>query len=138
MTLNILSDQSRGITAKSSSDYIAISRKGLSVKQLKQILNFTGIDIKEITKLIALSNRQFARYTDDTILKRNISAHLIQILELYKFGYEVFEDESNFQEWMNTKIRTLGYQRPIDLLDTPFGINDVKTIIGRIEHGVFA
>lgn len=138
MTLKILSDQSRGIKAKSSNDYITISRKGLTVKQLKEILNFTGIDIKEITRLIALSSRQYARYTDSTVLKRSISAHLIQILELYKFGYEVFGDKIKFQTWMITKIRTLNYERPIDLLDTPFGINDVKTIIGRIDHGVFA
>jgi putative toxin-antitoxin system antitoxin component (TIGR02293 family) len=138
MTFEILSDQARGIKAKSSNDYISISRKGLTVKQLKEILNFTGIDTGEITRLIALSSRQFARYTNSTVLKRNISAHLIQILELYKFGYEVFEDKTNFQTWMKTKIRTLNYERPIDLLDTPFGINDVKTIIGRIEHGVFA
>jgi putative toxin-antitoxin system antitoxin component (TIGR02293 family) len=138
MTLKLLSDKSRGIEVKSPSDYIHLSRKGLSVKQLSQILKFTGISTKEITGIISVSDRQLARYTDETILKRNISAHLIQIVELYKFGYEVFEDKAKFIAWMNSKIRALNYQSPIELLDTPFGIENVRTILGRIEHGVYS
>ncbi len=94
--------------------------------------------MKEIAKIIALSDRQLARYTDDKILRTDISAHLIQIVELYKFGYEVFEDETNFKVWMHSEISALAYQKPIDLLDTPFGIHNVKIILGRLEYGVYS
>jgi putative toxin-antitoxin system antitoxin component, TIGR02293 family len=134
----LLSDKSRGIQVKSSRDYITVSRKGLSVRQLKEILRFTNISLKQIASMVSISERQLTRYTDDKILKTDISAHLIQITELYQFGYEVFEDEENFQRWVNREIRGLGYQKPIDLLDTPFGIQDVKNELGRLEHGVYS
>ncbi|MEL6866129.1 MAG: antitoxin Xre/MbcA/ParS toxin-binding domain-containing protein [Bacteroidota bacterium] len=134
----LLSDQSRGILVNSSKDYIHLSRKGLSFKQLKEILKFANISLKQLASMISISERQLTRYTDDKILKTDISAHLILITELYRFGYEVFEDQIKFQTWMNSEIRGLGYQKPINLLDTPFGIQDVKNELGRLEHGVYS
>lgn len=134
----LLSDKERGIYVKSTKDYISVSRKGLSIKQLKNILAFTNLSIKDIAKVISLSDRQLARYDDQKILRRDISAHLIMIAELYQFGYDVLENKENFQKWMQSKIRGLGYQKPIELLDTPFGIQDVKNELGRLEHGVYS
>ena len=134
----LLSDSKRGIIVKSSRDYIELSRKGLTMKQLREILKLTQISLKELSSILSISERQLSRYEEDKILRVDISAHLIQITELYQFGYEVFEDEGNFQQWMRSEIRALGYQKPIHLLDTPFGIQEVKNIIGRLEHGVYS
>jgi len=134
----LLSDKTRGIQIKSSRDYISLSRKGLSFRQLKEILKYTKLSMKQIGRMISVSERQLARYKDEKILKRDASAHLIQIVELYKKGYDVLENDDNFQIWMNSEIRSLGFQKPIDLLDTPFGIEEVKNILGRLEHGVYS
>lgn len=135
---NLLSDSTRGIKVKSSRDYIELSRKGLTMKQLREILKFTNLSLKELSSILSISERQLTRYKDDKILRIDISAQLIQIAELYEFGYEVFENEEKFQKWMKSKIRALGYQKPINLLDTPFGISEVQNIIGRLEHGVYS
>ncbi len=135
---NLLSDSTRGIKVKSSRDYIELSRKGLTMKQLREILKFTNLSLKELSSILSISDRQLTRYKDDKILRIDISAQLIQIAELYEFGYEVFENEEKFQKWMISKIRALGYQKPINLLDTPFGISEVQNIIGRLEHGVYS
>ena len=134
----LLSDSKRGIKIKSSRDYIELSRKGLTMKQLKEILKFTMITLKDLSSILSISERQLTRYEEDKILRIDISAQLIQIAELYQFGYEVFENEENFQKWMNSEIRALGFQKPINLLDTPFGITEVKNIIGRLEYGVYS
>lgn len=134
----VLSDSFRGIRVKNSRDYIELTRKGLTIKQWSQILEFANLSLKQVSFMLSMSERQLSRYGDDKIFKREISAHLIQITELYRFGYEVFEDENKFQAWMNSEIRSLGEQKPIDLLDTLFGINDVKNIIGRLEYVVYS
>lgn len=135
---SLLSDAKRGITIKSENDYIALSRQGLTMKQLKQILLFCNISLKQLAKMLSISERQLSRYQSDKILKTDISAHLIQIAELYDFGYTVFDNDADFQAWMNSTIRALAFEKPIDLLDTPFGIQEVKNIIGRIEYGVYS
>ncbi len=134
----ILSDKSRGIKITKPEDYIFLSRQGLSVKQLKAIQKITAINTKQLSKILSVSERQLNRYSKDKILKQSISAHIIQILELYYFGFEVFEDKGKFLLWMDSNIQILGSQKPFDLLDTPFGIDHVKTILGRIEYGVYS
>ncbi|MEM1319583.1 MAG: antitoxin Xre/MbcA/ParS toxin-binding domain-containing protein [Bacteroidota bacterium] len=134
----ILSDTQRGIKVESARDYIELSRKGLTMNQLRNILQFTSITLKDIASILSISERQLSRYEDSKILRTDISAQLIQITELYQFGYDVFEGRENFQGWMKTAIRALDYQRPIELLDTPFGIQDVKNVIGRLEYGVYS
>lgn len=134
----LLSDTKRGIFVKSSKDYINLSRKGLSMAQMKGILRFTDLTLKQLSKIISVSERQLSRYSNDKLLKTDVSSHLILIAELYDFGYDVFDGEQDFQIWMNTEIRALSYQKPINLLDTPFGINDIKNVIGRLEYGVYS
>jgi len=134
----ILSDKSRNIKVKNSFDYIELSRRGLSVKQLHEVLDYINLSTKELAKIISLSERQINRYKDDDVLRTDISAQLIQIVELYAKGYELFGDPDKFQRWMNAEIQGLGHVKPISLLDTVFGIQMVINELGRLEHGVYS
>jgi putative toxin-antitoxin system antitoxin component (TIGR02293 family) len=58
--------------------------------------------------------------------------------DLYKFGYSVFEDMTSLERWMHKKNGALAHRRPIDLLNTPAGIEEVQNILGRIAHGVYS
>ena len=133
---NLLSDKSRNIKIKNSFDYIELSRKGLTFKQLNDILKYTNLSLKDLSRIISISERQLTRYKDDQILRRDISDQLIQVAQLYSKGYEIFENESYFQEWMNSEIQGLGFEKPINLLDTSMGIQILINELGRLEHGI--
>lgn len=132
----LLSDKSRNINIKNSFDYIRLSRKGLTFKQLIDILNYTKITMKELPHIISISERQLLRYKADQILRRDISDQMIQVAHLYNKGYEIFEDELHFQEWMHSEIQGLGFEQPVNLLDTSMGIQIVINELGRLEHGI--
>ena len=133
---NLLSDKSRNIKIKNSFDYIELSRKGLTFKQLKDVLKYTNLTLKDLPRIISISERQLTRYKDDQILRRDISDQIIQVAQLYSKGYEIFENESYFQEWMNSEIQGLGFEKPINLLDTSMGIQLLVNELGRLEHGI--
>lgn len=137
-TSQLLSDKSRNIQVKDPFDYIELSRKGLTVKQMYAILAFTNITIKELPNIIALSERQINRYTKEKVLRTDISAQLIQIVELYSKGYDLFEDRAKFQTWMSRKNKGLGNIEPKKLLDTHFGIQMVVDELGRLAYGVIS
>jgi putative toxin-antitoxin system antitoxin component (TIGR02293 family) len=40
--------------------------------------------------------------------------------------------------WLQKANRALGGVAPLDLLDTDLGAEEVVTILGRIEHGVYS
>ena len=41
-----------------------------------------------------------------------------------------------FQEWMNSEIQGLGFEKPLSLLDTSIGIQILINELGRLEHGI--
>lgn len=132
----LLSDKSRNISIRNSFDYIELSRKGLTFRQLKDILNYTNLKIKDLPRIISISERQLSRYKDEQLLRRDISDQMIQVAKLYHKGYEIFEQASHFQEWMNSEIQGLGFEKPLHLLDTSMGIQLLINELGRLEHGI--
>ncbi|HEY0040749.1 MAG TPA: MbcA/ParS/Xre antitoxin family protein, partial [Flavisolibacter sp.] len=66
-----------------------------------------------------------------------ISERIFLLADLYSYGYEAFENKENFNQWMKTGNRSLGGITPLSLLDTLYGLEEVKHLIGRIEYGVF-
>ena len=117
-------------------DYVHLSRKGLSMKAFNRILDFTSLTNKEISQILPVSERQMSRYDDDHVLRKDISSHLIQLVELFEKGFEVF-GSVKFKIWIRSKSRVLGQSKPIELLDTPIGMEMVRDILGRIEYGVY-
>ncbi len=50
----------------------------------------------------------------------------------------IFGTRDHTDQWMASKIWSLGGKRPVDLLGTDEGVNEVRNVLGRIEHGIFA
>lgn len=124
-------------SVKSRSDFIRMSREGIPMSTLAKIQAITTLSTKEISQILPVSERQLTRYKSDHVLRKDISSHLIQLVELFERGFEVF-GKDKFPLWIRSEIRALGNQRPIDILDTPIGIQMVSDILGRIEHGVYS
>ncbi len=45
-------------------------------------------------------------------------------------------DRSDAQDWLETPLPVLGHRRPLDLAATDEGLQQVKDLVGRIEHGI--
>lgn len=51
---------------------------------------------------------------------------------------ELFEgDRDAAERWLSQPVRGFGYQTPNDLLSSEAGIEQLRTLIGQLEHGVF-
>ena len=107
------------------------------MKVLKKIQDYTSLTTKEISQILPVSERQLLRYKEDHILRKDISSHLIQLVELFERGYEIFGEEK-YNLWVRSNIRALGNIKPIEILDTSIGIQMIDDILGRIEHGVYS
>jgi len=46
-------------------------------------------------------------------------------------------DQKAAEHWLSMPVRGLGRKKPHDLLATKKGVQQVRDIIGRLEHGVF-
>jgi putative toxin-antitoxin system antitoxin component (TIGR02293 family) len=50
---------------------------------------------------------------------------------------EVIGSRDEAMRWLGTPVRALGYATPISRLATPDGQEEVRTILGRLEYGVW-
>lgn len=61
-----------------------------------------------------------------------------RIRALRHLAAEVLEDEHSAERWMRSEIIALGMKRPIDVAKTADGYELCRTILGRVEHGVYS
>jgi Antitoxin Xre/MbcA/ParS C-terminal toxin-binding domain len=60
------------------------------------------------------------------------------IAELTNLAADVFEDRPEARRWMDSPLHALGGRTPRDLCRTKTGAEQVRQLLGRIEHGVFS
>ena len=120
-------------------ELVKLSRKGITIGLFEEIVKSNSYTIKEWSKFLHLTERTIQRYKKE---KRKFeplqSERIIEISKLQLKGKEIFGSKINFEEWMNSKIIALGNIRPIELLDSSFGIEMLMDELGRIEHGILA
>jgi len=119
-------------------DLVALTRKGLNVKFVSDVMVYTGMNNKELAHALPISERQLIRYTEGTLLKPEVTERLLRLIHLYDQGYDLFNTKEDFQVWMRSANWSLGRITPMSLIDTSFGIDMIETIIVRLAHGVYS
>ncbi|MFB0906912.1 MAG: DUF2384 domain-containing protein, partial [Spirosomataceae bacterium] len=90
-------------------------------------------------KFLHLTERTIQRYKKEQKRFEPIqSERILEIAKLQQQGQEVFGSAQYFNDWMNSNIVALGNIKPVELLDSGFGIDMLIEELGRIEHGVLA
>lgn len=140
---NTDSDQPKGSFADvlvpiNDLDLIAISRSGLASKEMTLLAERLDLSGKEIARLLTLSPRTYHRRKPEEVLDPVASERLLLLTKLADHGYDVFEEQHKFNQWLRQPLRILGGQAPLDILDTSQGIKLIDTLLGRIEYGVYS
>jgi putative toxin-antitoxin system antitoxin component (TIGR02293 family) len=120
-------------------ELVKLSRKGITISLFEEIVQSSAYSIKQWSKFLHLTERTIQRYKKEKRKFESLqSERIIEIAKLQLKGKEVFGSKEYYEEWMNSKIIALGNIRPIELLDSSFGIEMLMDELGRIEHGILA
>lgn len=119
-------------------DLIRLSRSGVKKSSLKSLSKFLGISMEAMSLLLHTSHRNIQRKDDDELLDINKSERVLEIAELVSRGLDVFGSADNLQQWLHSSIIALGGKKPVELLDTSFGVRMVLKLLNRIEQGVYS
>lgn len=114
------------------------SRKGLAGTEAGRVAGLLGVSDKEMARLLNQSVATFHRQAKVGRLDATTSERLLVLGRLAGYGATVFQDQGKFTRWLQRPLRLLGDRSPLDLMDSPTGIQLVEDILGRIEYGVFS
>ena len=113
-------------------------REGISRNELEQLKEQTGLDYDTLARIFSVAKATLFNKKGEEKFNTYLSEKIFSLADLYSYGYEVFEDKGHFNQWIERENRALGGQAPIALLDTIYGIEEVKNLVGRIEYGVYS
>ncbi len=119
-------------------DLIKISREGLPVRALTQLMQYLEISSAELRWLMDMSQSTFQRRKSSKLLKATESERLVQLYQLIYKGLEIFEDKDDFLDWLKSRNQALGDIKPMELLRSQLGMHEVSELLGRIEHGIYS
>lgn len=116
---------------------IQLIRRGLPLYSLNFFLKESGLNRQELSTILQVSPRTMQRYDSNQMLPINVTEKLLMLNDLYEKAHNVLGgDSKNISGWLHSTIPALGNQRPLDLLDTYQGFNEVMNVLGRIEWGI--
>ncbi|SRX76140.1 type II RES/Xre toxin-antitoxin system antitoxin [Aequorivita antarctica] len=125
-----------GQVVNSDIDLITITRRGLPKSVVYSICEVLAISMDRLSDLLHVSHRTLQRKADDDLLTVSNTEQIFEIADVVSKGIEVFDTLDNFRNWLHSTPYIFNGQKPLDFLDTRFGIQYVKNIIGRIAHGI--
>lgn len=120
-------------------DFIHIASKGINANVILNFRKYFNISRDFTASMLSVSEPTLYRWTKaNKNLSRNYSIQLFEIVDMFIYGSEVFDNKEKFFKWLNLPNTALGGFEPQELIEIPGGISKVKDILGRIEHGVYS
>ena len=114
-------------------------RAGMPAGVIGHLAKAFGTSVEEIQRLIGVSRATGTRRRASRVpLRPTSSDRAFRIAGAYALAKRVFEDETNAREWFKERNRALHGERPIDLLDTDVGTQEVLRTLNRIEFGIYS
>ncbi|MEI6086260.1 MAG: MbcA/ParS/Xre antitoxin family protein [Bacteroidota bacterium] len=115
-----------------------ISKSGVTKKDLVSLKEKSSLDYDKLAKTLSVTRATLINKKPAEKFNASLSERIIGLAEIYSYGFEVFEGKAQFNSWINSPNNALGGKSPFDLLDSQFGREEVMSIIGRIDYGVYS
>jgi putative toxin-antitoxin system antitoxin component (TIGR02293 family) len=119
-----------------SKDLASLAEAGLPKQALIFFMQKVNLDERRLFSYLDVTKRTLDNYKPTQRLRLYISDRLIHLAELYAKGKQIFESFENFNEWLNRASIDLNGQRPIELINSRKGVDEILHVLGRIEHGI--
>lgn len=115
--------------------------RGLPGRSLSHLIDSLGVLEKtaSLEKAVGMSLRTFQRRMDAPTkrLTKEQSGRTWKFAEILAMATAVFGSQEEAEQWLERPAMGLDQRRPIDLLETPAGVELVENFLRQLEYGVF-
>ena len=122
----------------SSAEKINLLKKGVSKTELEQFKTVAQLDYDKLATALAVTRATLINKKSSELFNSSLSERIIDLVDIYATGYEVFGNKEAFNNWVFRSNTSLGGQVPFDIMDNQFGRAEIRDLIGRIATGVFS
>jgi len=120
-------------------DWINIAKNGLSIKAVRALQERMSFTNKEVSRLISISESTLQRRLNaQSTLSVEEGEKAIHVATIIAKGIAAFDDEDDFREWIHINNPALNNLKPIELLDSSIGREQILNLLNRIEHTIYS
>ena len=112
--------------------------EGISKKRLEIFKKEVEFDYDQLSHVFSVARTTLINKKGNSKFNTDISEKIVAVSDIFSYGFEVFEDKEKFKKWIQRDNIALGGKAPYELLSSEFGREEVKNLIGRIDHGVYS
>jgi putative toxin-antitoxin system antitoxin component (TIGR02293 family) len=117
---------------------IDMINQGISKKELEYLKQKSGLDYDQLAEVFSVARATLINKKGSEKFNQSLSEKIVSLADIYSYGYEVFEDEGRFNTWVFRPNQSLGGKTPYAFLNTQYGREEIRNLIGRIDYGVYA
>lgn len=123
---------------ESTRDMAEAIRQGIPYLSLIALATAAHLELNKMSTVLMIPMRTMARRRESKRLTAEESDRLVRLARIFTHAINVFGDRDKAAKWIQRPNRALRNTAPIDTLDTDLGVQEVETILGRIEYGVYS
>ena len=114
--------------------------KGLPVVAARELMaSFHIIDRNAVLRAVGISERTLQRgKAAGKLLDANASDRAMRLASVAEQAIDVLGSQAAAERWLSTPAMGLDQRIPIDLLQSSEGTDLVRTLLTRMDHGVYA
>ncbi len=115
--------------------------KGVGVADAKKVLKgFTVINERTFYNVLGITERTMQRRAASATktLDANASDRVLRLVSVVNQATQVLGSQQAAEQWLSSPAIGLDRRIPIDLLQSSEGTAMVKTLLSRMEYGVYA
>ncbi|MCO5239713.1 MAG: MbcA/ParS/Xre antitoxin family protein [Chitinophagaceae bacterium] len=116
---------------------IGYIKSGISKFYLVGIKDAINLDYDTLGRILSVSRAKLISKKPEEKFDQLTSERIMLLADVFSYGLDVFEDKDRLTAWLKRPSKALGDKPPIDMMDTLYGIQEVKNELGRIEYGVY-
>lgn len=119
-------------------EVVELLEKGFTKRNYLKAKEFTGFSHQNMAQVLSISTKTLEGKKANDRLSDTASERLLKLAEVAALGIFVFNSPELFREWLQKPLRPLGGKRPVQLMVNMYGLETVKSLLGRIEHSVYS
>lgn len=115
--------------------------RGVSVLDAQQLMKaFKIIDASQFFTVLGINPRTMQRRALGThkMLDPNASDRALRLMAVTSRAIDVLGSQEAAERWLSSPAMGLEQRKPLDLVRSTEGTEMVKTLLGRMEYGVYA
>jgi putative toxin-antitoxin system antitoxin component (TIGR02293 family) len=125
------------LVRKSHQQQIKAIHQGLPAATFRAMADYLGVTQGQLATSLRIQPRTLRKRTALGRLNPEESEKSLRAARVFAKSCDILGDKQKAKEWMVSRIKSLGGQKPLDMLETDIGTQEVLNVLNAIEWGVY-